>query len=63
MELIDLLIETEPTDLDWCTDPGDLERALVRRMAELEPAGPPLPVQDRLAQAKLASEFGRVTQH
>ena len=63
MELIDLLIETEPTHVDWCTDPKDLERALARRIAELEPSNPVQPVQDRISQAKLASELGRITQH
>jgi hypothetical protein len=34
MQLLDVLIEAD-TDLDWCTDPSELERALVR-LVELE---------------------------
>jgi hypothetical protein len=33
-DLFDVLIEAQ-TDLDWCADPSDLERALVR-LVDLE---------------------------
>ena len=29
-DLIDVLIEAQ-TELDWCADPSELERALIRR--------------------------------
>jgi hypothetical protein len=64
MQLFDLLIEAETKHVDWCTDPSDLERALARRLMELEPhdeaAGP---VQEKLAETRLARELGRVIQH
>ena len=34
-DLIDVLIEAQ-TDLDWCADPSELERALIR-LVDLEP--------------------------
>jgi hypothetical protein len=62
MDLMDVLIEAK-TDLDWCADPTELERALVR-LAELEPRDDiTVTLKDKLAQAKLARELGRVTQH
>ena len=64
MELLDLLIETEALHLDWCTDPGDLERALARRLTEVDPGDEsPMPVHERLRHLKLARELGRVVQH
>jgi hypothetical protein len=64
MELLDLLIEVETKHLDWCTDPSDLERALARRLMELEPRDEvAVPVQEKVADMKLASELGRVSQH
>jgi hypothetical protein len=64
MELMDLVIEAEAAHLDWCTDPSDLERALAKRLLELEPRDDvTAPVQEKLAQLKLAKELGRVTQH
>jgi hypothetical protein len=64
MELMDLVIEAEATHLDWCTDPSDLERALAKRLRELEPRDDvSVPTQEKLAQLKLAKELGRVTQH
>jgi hypothetical protein len=64
MELMDLVIEAEATHLDWCTDPSDLERALAKRLSELEPRDDvAVPLQEKLAQLKLAKELGRVTQH
>jgi hypothetical protein len=64
MELMDLLIDAEATHVDWCTDPADLERALARRLSELE-ARDDLPTahQEKLAQLKLVRELGRITQH
>jgi hypothetical protein len=64
MELIDLVIEAEATHLDWCTDPSDLERALAKRLSELEPRDDvTVPLQENVARMKLAKELGRVTQH
>jgi hypothetical protein len=64
MQLFDLLIEAETKHVDWCTDPSDLERALARRLMELEPHEEvAAPVQERLAEMKLARELGRVSQH
>ena len=63
MQLTDILIETD-SDLDWCTDPSDLQRAVVKRIREIEArddvAAPP---QEKRAQVKLAGELGRITQH
>jgi hypothetical protein len=63
MQLLDQLMEVE-TDLDWCGDPSDLERALAMRLSELE-AHPELPafVCDKSYELRLAQEIGRVTQH
>ena len=56
-DLIDVLIEAQ-TDLDWCADPSELERALIR-LVDLEPRDVAAPLQQEIAQLKLA----RVTQH
>ena len=62
MQLLDVLIEAD-TDLDWCTDPSELERALVR-LVELESCDDvTTPLQEKLAQSKLARELGRLTIH
>ena len=64
MQLFDLLIEAETKHVDWCTDPRDLERALMRRLMELEPHEEmAAPVQEKLVETKLARELGRVSQH
>ena len=64
MELMDLLIEAEAEHLDWCTDPSDLERALARRLNELEPHDEiAVSFRASFAELKLARELGRVTQH
>jgi hypothetical protein len=63
MQLLDMLIDSEPADLDWCADPSDLERAVARRLVEIEPGDHPTPVYEKLAQMKLASELGRAVQH
>jgi hypothetical protein len=34
-DLVDVLIEAQ-TDLDWCSDPSELERALIR-LVDIEP--------------------------
>src|SRR5215213_2875250 len=52
-DLIDVLIEAQ-TDLDWCADPSDLERALIR-LVDLEPRDDvAAPLQQKIAQLKLA---------
>jgi hypothetical protein len=66
MQLLDLLIEAAPTDdLDWCADPAGLERALARRLSEIDPAADHacMPEHEKLARSKLAREFERVVQH
>jgi hypothetical protein len=64
MHLFDLLIEAETKHVDWCTDPSDLERALAKRLIELEPRDElPAPVREKLTDLKLARELGRVSQH
>jgi hypothetical protein len=64
MQLFDLLIEAETKHVDWCTDPSDLERALARRLIEIDPRDEvAVSVQEKLADAKLARELGRVSQH
>ena len=61
-DLIDVLFEAQ-TDLDWCADPSELERALIR-LVDLEPRDDvAAPLQQKIAQLKLARELGRVTQH
>ena len=61
-DLFDVLIEVQ-TDLDWCADPSDLERALVR-LVDLESRDDvAIPLQQKIAQLKMARELGRVTQH
>jgi hypothetical protein len=62
MQLFDLLIEAESKHVDWCTDPSDLERALARRLMEIDPRDE-VAVEEKLADAKLARELGRVSQH
>jgi hypothetical protein len=62
MELFDLLIDAETKHVDWCIDPSDLERALARRLMELEPRDE-VAVQENLAERMIASELGRVSQH
>ena len=60
--LVDVLIEAQ-TDLDWCADPSELERALIR-LVDLEPREDvAVPLQQKLAQLRLGAELGRVTQH
>jgi hypothetical protein len=64
MQLFDALIEVDANDLDWCVDPTDLERALARRLVELEPSEcGSMSVDEKLARLKLAREFERVLQH
>jgi hypothetical protein len=64
MQLFDALIEVDANDLDWCVDPTDLERALARRLVELEPSVcGSMSVDEKLARLKLAREFERVLQH
>jgi hypothetical protein len=60
MHLLDLLIEAEPADLDWCADPSDLKRALGRRLVEIDPAAhdAPMPEHEKLARARLKSLNG-----
>ena len=61
-DLIDVVIEAQP-DLDWCTDPSELERALIR-LVDLEPRDDvAMPLQQKMAQLRLVAELGRVTQH
>ena len=61
-DLMDVLIEAQ-TDLDWCADPSELERALIR-LVDLEPRDEvAAPLQQKIAQLKLARELGRVTPH
>jgi hypothetical protein len=62
MELFDLLIDAETKHVDWCIDPSDLERALARRLMELEPRDE-VAVQENLAERMIARELGRVSQH
>ncbi len=60
--LVDVLIEAQ-SDLDWCTDPSELERALIR-LVDLEPRDDvAVPLQQKIAQLRLVAELGRVTQH
>jgi hypothetical protein len=49
----------------WCADPADLERALARRLSEMDPATDyaPVPEHDKLARLKIARELQRVIQH
>ena len=64
MQLFDALIEADANDLDWCADPTDLERALARRLVELEPSEcGSMSIDEKLARFKLAREFERVLQH
>ena len=52
-DLMDVLIEAQ-TDLDWCADPSELERALMR-LGDLEPRDDvAAPLQQKIAQLKLA---------
>ena len=61
-DLLDVLIEAQ-TELDWCADPSDLERALVR-LVDLESRDDvAIPLQQKIAQLRMARELGRVTQH
>ena len=61
-DLVDVLIEAQ-SDLDWCTDPSELERALIR-LVDLEPRDDvAVPLQQKIAQLRLVDELGRVTQH
>ena len=61
-DLVDVLIEAQ-SDLDWCTDPSELERALIR-LVDLEPRDDvAVPLQQKIAQLRLVAELGRVTQH
>jgi hypothetical protein len=56
-DLIDVLIDTQ-TELDWCADPSELERALIR-LVDLEPRDDVAPLQQKFARLKLARELGR----
>jgi hypothetical protein len=61
-DLVDVLIEAQ-SDLDWCSDPSELERALIR-LVDLEPREDvAVPLQLKVAQLRLVAELGRVTQH
>ena len=61
-DLVDVLIEAQ-SDLDWCTDPSELERALIR-LVDMEPRDDvAVPLQKKIAQLRLVAELGRVTQH
>ena len=61
-DLVDLLVEAQ-TDLDWCSDPSELERALIR-LVDIEPREDvAVPLQLKIAQLRLARELERVTQH
>ena len=61
-DLFDVLIEAQ-TELDWCADPSDLERALLR-LVDLESRDDvAIPLQQKIAQLRMARELGRVTQH
>ena len=61
-DLVDVLMEAQ-SDLDWCTDPSELERALIR-LVDLEPRDDvAVPLQQKIAQLRLVAELGRVTQH
>jgi hypothetical protein len=61
-DLVDVLIEAQ-SDLDWCTDPSELERALIR-LVDLESRDDvAVPLQQKIAQLRLVAELGRVTQH
>ena len=61
-DLVDVLIEAQ-SDLDWCTDPSELERALIR-LVDLEPRDDvAVPLQQKIAQLRLVAELGRVSQH
>ena len=51
------------TDLDWCSDPSELERALVR-LVDLEPREDvAVSLQQKFAQLRLVAELGPLTQH
>jgi hypothetical protein len=63
MQLLDILIEAEPTDLDWCADPADMERAVARRLPEIEPGECAAVLDEKAARLKLARELERVVQH
>jgi len=59
-DLVDVLIEAQ-SDLDWCTDPSELERALIR-LVDLESRDDvAVPLQQKIAHLRLV--LGRVTQH
>ena len=61
-DLLDVLIEAQ-TELDWCADPSDLERALLR-LVDLESRDDlAIPLQQKIAQLRMARELGRVTRH
>ena len=60
-DVVDVLIEAQ-SDLDWCTDPSELERALIR-LVDLESDDVAVPLQQKIAQLRLVAELGRVTQH
>ena len=61
-DLVDVLIEVQ-TDLDWCSDPSELEHALIR-LVDIEPREDVgVPLQLKIAQLRLARELGRITQH
>ena len=62
MELIDVLIEAE-TQLDWGSDPSELQRAL-EHLVDVNPRDDLVtPLQLKLCQLRVARELGRVVQH
>jgi hypothetical protein len=61
-DLLDVLIEAQ-TELDWCADPSDLERALLRLVDVESRDDVAIPLQQKIAQLRMARELGRVTQH
>jgi hypothetical protein len=61
-DLVDVLIEAQ-TELDWCSDPGELERALIRLVDREPREDVAVPLQQKVAQVRLVAELGRLTQH
>ena len=59
---VDVLIEAQ-SDLDRCTDPIELERALVRLVDREPREDVAVPLHQKIAQRRLVAELGRVTQH
>ena len=61
-DLVDLLVEAQ-TDLDWCSDPSELERALIRLVDIEAREDVAVSLQLKITQLRLARELGRLTQH